>query len=693
MKMTKLNFKPLLFVFTICFIFVAALSVFGQAGKEIKWLRVGSLRSWYANWGSEIELGRTNNAAQQQDGLAWPAQFRYQDCEVSKAMWIGTTNFSDPISGETYPYKVICVGPRHADPNYQFIPVEFKMIGKFSHPTVVVDNLTATDNALNDVVDEIDPNLKADRMIINKLNTEIGITVTRKLMAFSQPNHDNYFIYDYVFKNTGIYDVKGNVVSKTLTGVYFYFLYRYGTGEEAFKLGWYPSNNINWGRNTVNDVVWEDPTDPTYKLRAEYSWYGPHSKSKVDDWGCPNPQDGRLGGVQYMGNVVLHADKSPADHSDDVSQPSTTMYVGSDSPPTQAIDQFNSSQMTDKYLLMSAGHPDKTHAEEVGDGFADLWGTDPGGYSQGEGFGPYTLEPGDSIHIVIAEGVAGISRRKSMEVGKNWYEWYANVGQPTLILPDGSTTTDEDEYKRLWVQTGVDSIFRTFRRAINNYENGYDIPQPPQPPPVFQVKSGGDKIMLSWDPSPDEGSPTFDGYQIFRAIGRPDTLYDKIFSCDKSNIVHSFADKTARRGFNYYYYIQSKDDGSTNDFHPGVPLVSSKFYTMTNTPAYLRKPAVKTTLDSIRVVPNPYDIRARMLQFERDAPDRLAFFGLPPECTIKIYTERGDLIKTIQHTDGTGDELWDSTTSSGQIVVSGLYIAYFETPDGRSIYRKFIIIR
>jgi hypothetical protein len=94
------------------------------------------------------------------------------------------------------------------------------------------------------------------------------------------------------------------------------------------------------------------------------------------------------------------------------------------------------------------------------------------------------------------------------------------------------------------------------------------------------------------------------------------------------------------------------------------------------------------------------------LQFGQDIPDRLAFYGLPPFCRIKIYTETGDLIETIDHTNGSGDEYWHSLTSSNQLVVSGLYIAYFEvTKDtydeqgrlmfkkGDNIFRKFIIIR
>jgi hypothetical protein len=99
-------------------------------------------------------------------------------------------------------------------------------------------------------------------------------------------------------------------------------------------------------------------------------------------------------------------------------------------------------------------------------------------------------------------------------------------------------------------------------------------------------------------------------------------------------------------------------------------------------------------LDLVRVVPNPYDIRARFLQFgDQSQYDRLAFYGLPPVCKLKIFTERGDLIWEKDHTNSTGDELWDSKTSSGQIIASGIYILYVEASGRGSVFRKFVVIR
>ena len=99
-------------------------------------------------------------------------------------------------------------------------------------------------------------------------------------------------------------------------------------------------------------------------------------------------------------------------------------------------------------------------------------------------------------------------------------------------------------------------------------------------------------------------------------------------------------------------------------------------------------------LELIRVVPNPYDIRSRLFQFGEDSQyDRIAFYNLPPVCKLKIFTERGDLVWQKDHTLGTGDERWNSMTSSGQVVTSGIYILYVDAPGQGSIYRKFVIIR
>lgn len=700
-----------LLIFNFILILLLLSDIYGQA-QQIKWLRVGSLHHWISSYGTEAEIARTGQATEQLDGMRWEALFPWQDTHVAQGFWIGTTNYQDRDLNTLVPYKVIGYGPG-AQTIGMIFPVEFKMIGRFNSPNVIVDGDNATDNKLNDIVDEVDPNLPCDRLIISKFNTNIGITVTRKIYAFSQQYHQQYFIFDYTFKNTGIYNTKGDKDPKTLTGVYFFWANRYASGNEPFKNGWAPSNNISWGRNTVNHQIGTDPKAPDFEMRAQYSWAGPHSAS---GYGAPllgmpyyrnGVGDGHLTTQQYFGTVIIHADKSAKDKSDDLYQPVTATHYSADNDPT-GIEQYNQTKMAAQYEMMQRGHSKPTHAELVGDGYANIWGSDNGGYGQIKAFGPYTLEPGDSIHIVFAAAVAGLTRQKGYEIGANWLEATLDKSKLSqLRLPNGNVPTDPNQYLNAWVKTGEDSLKEVFRRAIKNYKNGLKIPLPPPPPKIFEIKSGGDRITLSWSNNA-ESWPNFKGYRIYRAIGKPDTFYTKIFETTVPNIVNTFDDVTAKRGFDYYYYIESFDDGSTNDIQPGVPLVSSKYYTITNKPAYLRRPA-KDLLSEIRIVPNPFDIRARRLQFG-DTPgsqDRIAFYGLPPECIIRIFTERGDLIKTIYHTDGSGDEIWNSLTSSEQMIVSGVYIAHFEvTKDvvdpntgvvklrkGDSTFRKFIVIR
>lgn len=701
-----------------------------------KWLWVSSLRQYFSSTGVEGEYFRRGRGpylnTDQDDGLRWPAQYSSQDHNVGKALCIGLTNFKEPTTGVTYQHKVIPLGRAALFVNSAEYPVDFKLIGRSSSPIVLVDNVPASDLDENDLNtapvsgtfiggDEIDPTLPTDRMIYNRVNTPVGITFTRKVYASTQQYHDNYYIYEYVFKNTGLIDNTGGSMPPTiLTGVMFDFRYRFADAYDAYIGGWTINTADDYGKNTINDVIGQDPAHtlpPPNDFRAIFEYYGPNQASTgvADDIGGPNFRDGHiLCGESFIGEMVLHADKSPQDTSDDPTQPTTTHFIATDgSIETITVGfPFQPSVMTPLYQDMTKGHPSQTHAEQIGKdangwptGFADTWGgygVSTGGYGSQQSFGPYTLAPGDSIRIVIAEAVAGISREKNIEVARNWWAWYSNnkSGGGPFILPDDSTTTDGNIYKNSWVFTGKDSLFQTFRRARANYNSGFKIPQPPPPPDKFTVTSGGNKILIAWSNSA-ETWPNFDGYRLYRADTKTDTTFELLFSCNKNNSVNSYDDVSAKRGFNYYYYIQTKDDGSTNDIQPGVPLVSGMFYTLTNTPAYLRRPA-EDVLSKIRVVPNPYNISARNIQYGSSimSADKLEFFGLPPLCIIKIYTETGDLIRTINHVDGSGDESWDSKTSSGQLVVSGLYIAYFEvTQDGSgfkkgdNIIRKFIIIR
>jgi len=656
-------------------------------------MSAGSLHNWYSEIGGEIEEGFIK---EQQYGLQWPAFYQRQDIQAAKGFWIGATNFTDE-RGEFYPHKVVHVGPRVSGAN-EFFPLEFEMISKFDPPFVTVDGVVSVDKNVDN--DRVDPSLFADRMIINKVNTQLGITVTRRIFQFSQEYHDNYIVTEYTFKNTG--NVNDNptieLPNTTLTGVYFYFQYRLAINSNTrYAIG----NSTGWGINTMNDARGDGPVNtigdpPDENFRAQYSWHGKlPSFTRYDNIGGPiwspavnvAPGDtiGRLGAYQFAGVVTLHADVSASDKNDDPNQPSTTSWESSDDPLTSNNDAFNKAKMTEEYGWMSKGHKSPRHAlavEPTGlPGFLSPTGDPalgtPGGFSFCNGFGPYTLAPGDSVTIVIAEAVSGISRELATETGVKY--------------KNGEITALE---KNTVVFQGRDSLFQTFRRAIANYQSGYNIPRPPLPPRSFSVEGLADRISLKWELYPDPGA-TVEGFEIYRAVGRYDSTYHLIHTAGPNE--RSFDDLTPVRGLQYYYYIQvvgSASDNTGEGLTPPGKLRSNRIYSQTYDPAILKRPP-GTSMDQIRIVPNPFNISSSgSLRFGDQSANRLAFFNIPGRCNIKIYSELGELIYTIEHRDGSGDAYWDSVTSSNQIVVSGIYIAVIENLDtGESKILKFVIIR
>lgn len=679
-----------------------------QAQFIKKWLSAGSMHNWYSEVGSECEV--CGFVGDQQDGLRWPGLHRLTDMQAAKALWIGATNVTDDI-GTNYPHRVVHVGPRVSGGG-EFFPTRFDLISRLPPTAVLVDGaITEPEAAM--VTDFSDSSIESDVMIVNEVNTLLGISMERRILQFTQEFHDNYHILEYTFTNTGNTDDDPDIElpNQTLEGVYFFYQWRLSVAKETrFVIG----NGTGWGLNamldTRGDGVKVDPPDENF--RAQFVWHGKFPPfSAYDNIGgpilpqalpalniAPTDTTGRLGASQFVGVVTLHADTSPSDQTDDPSQPSTTSWVGSDDPYTSQNDAFNPTKMEAEYRVMSAGHKSPRHADVVEPsglpGFLAPVGDPslgtPGGFSNANGYGPYTLAPGESIRIVVAEGAAGLSREANMAIGRAYKESSANDSSPITLDVHGQT---HSMTKNEWVFTGRDSLFQMFRRAIANFESGYAIPRGPAPPAVFEVDGGGDRILLTWSPHATEPLP--DSWEVYRAQGRFDSTYTLVHTAAAGDT--GFEDTTPIRGIDYYYYIVAVQSASENNgvglTPAGRSLRSSRYATQTYTPTQLKRPA-GTALSDIRIVPNPFNIGSSPFVRFPDQTDKLAFFNIPGRCTIAIFTDLGELVDEIEHLDGSGDEFWDHTTSSRQIVSSGLYIAVITDLDtGERIVKKFVIVR
>lgn len=655
-----------------------------------KWLSAGSLHNWYSEVGGECEV--CGFVQTQQDGFRWPGIYRFRDAQAAKGIWIGAANVTDE-NGTNWAERVVHVGPRVSGSG-EFFPLKFELVTKRALPPVFVDGLLSEPETAM-VGDRVDPTIAADAMLVNEVNTLLGLSMVRRIMQFSDELHDNYHVIEYELTNTGNTDDDPDIElpNQTLEGVVLYLQWRWSVAKETrYVIG----NGTGWGMNamldTRGDGVKADP--PGEQFRAQFVWHGKFPPfTAYDNVGGPilpealpaeNVADtdtlGRLGASQFVGAVTLHADASPTDPSDDISQPFTTDWIGSDEPFTSNNDAFNPAKMEIEYGLMTAGHKSPRHADVVEPtgmpGFLEPTGDPtlgtPGGFSNANGYGPYTLGPGESVRIVIAEAAAGLSREANMAVGRAYRESGAN--DDFLISYNGSSMT-----KNEWVFTSRDSLFKTFQQALDNFESGYTLPDAPASPSFLEVNGGGDRISLLWEPYADEPLP--DSWQVYRARGRYDSTYTLVHEAGPSEV--SFDDTTPVRGIDYYYYVVAAKGGKR----------SSRYLTQTYTPTRLKRPAGES-LDDIRIVPNPFNISSNPDIRFPDQTDKLAFFNIPGNCTIEIYTELGELVDRIEHTDGSGDEFWDHTTSSRQVVVSGVYIAVIsDNETGERAIKKFVIIR
>ena len=549
----------------------------------------------------------------------------------------------------------------------------------------------------------------------------------------SQTNHDDYIIYDWTLKNTGNLDLDDDIEStQTINDFYMMRGAQVTNSWMSYHL-WASSRGELMGDT----------------LRASYVYPAVHHSWTTDLLGDISTRGGTAGWMQQPwtgGDATLFCSDGTnmtdiAD--DDWSQPQMTDIIGQEWYKFDAVGYDNAGRQ-EVYTAVSEGlgglfgypqyadallaYPGTHHGIRIDEmclnGFnvqymTDAQQTDVRHVSL-MSYGPFTLEHGDSIRIVFARGCGSISPEKNWEVGQAWVAESADTWTDAWKLPPAHTVyptlspNDWDKAKDSWVLTGIDSFMMNMYNAQGNFQMGYQIPVAP-PPPSLTVSSMAGQIRLAWGDE-SEAAADLDGYRIYRAKGSSGPRvssgemigsWELIATVDKNT--QTYDDVTAERGQAYYYAVCAIDDGVNNDdvtgedghdLYPNTQVLESGLHlNRTNIAAtLLKKPA--STLDSVRVVPNPYNISAINQQYTGTDENSIKFLGLPGECTIRIFTESGDLIATIVHDNGSGDEAWggvvperQSATTSGQRIVSGIYIAHVEKPDGESIIRKFVVVR
>lgn len=105
-----------------------------------------------------------------------------------------------------------------------------------------------------------------------------------------------------------------------------------------------------------------------------------------------------------------------------------------------------------------------------------------------------------------------------------------------------------------------------------------------------------------------------------------------------------------------------------------------------------------TDLSKVSVVPNPY-CGAASWEPQNTGVGRgerkIYFIHLPKDCTIRIYTMSGNLVKTLTHNSvlSDGQEPWNLVSKDGMDIAFGVYIFNVDAPGLGSKTGKFAVIK
>jgi hypothetical protein len=137
----------------------------------------------------------------------------------------------------------------------------------------------------------------------------------------------------------------------------------------------------------------------------------------------------------------------------------------------------------------------------------------------------------------------------------------------------------------------------------------------------------------------------------------------------------------------YPYGINTPYIQGNLPFYYEFDVVAPKYGDVTNA-------KLTNALDKIKVVPNPYYGFSKL---DRSKSDKFVTFrNLPLQCTIKIYTLNGDLIRTLVKTNSgttaTSSTIeWNLQNMENTPVASGIYIALIDAPNiGQKVVKMAI---
>ncbi len=239
------------------------------------------------------------------------------------------------------------------------------------------------------------------------------------------------------------------------------------------------------------------------------------------------------------------------------------------------------------------------------------------------------------------------------------------------------------------------------------------LPARPTNVAVFRVRPDGSEVPVDyafWDLTGDDFvSPTATvpaRWSTDPAVGESDLLVlveSKVGDEDGTPVV------TWRIGLNFLFSgRRNPASGDVLDIVTRKPFLSTDAFEFTARGPTVDREAARNQLDAVRVVPNPY---VATNQFEPlnpfntgRGPRVIKFIHVPPQCTLRIYTVSGRLVRVLRHEEGSNGGLgpeallngtidWNLESEDGLTVAYGVYLYHLEAPGIGEKTGTFAIIK
>lgn len=596
---------------------------------------------------------------------------------------------------------------------------------------------------------------EAEEVIVARWATSVGITVTSTSRAWSYPDYDDFIIFEYEFEHTGDRDGNPQTVESraTLEDVLIAFphgfapaMFGYLRKYNRYEYDLMERNNLRgrfdhtrWMNYVLNMDGMPDPK--YYEQWAAEGRYGGGLNAPAAIGHMMLYYDtkhlARVGQTKAFRGYSQEDSALVVHPGGWIKQPYFNRLETSNLRSSKIeSDLMVPSSRASPYRTGTIDSPDAAfRCDEEPDGVNCWVGRGQFNHRQtrkavGRYFamGPYRLNHGDRVRFAVA-AVAGFGAARVEETRAGLKDFGGSCGEdcgeqtkfglypvPNLYetVTYGGSTGNAFTYGSTYLSkhplpSYVNSDVVTIRDVADRAKEAYtgaSSPPPywpaehpekgryrlpvPVPAPALQVLSNDRaQNIVRWGPQVESFThPRLQGafhhYEVYKA-GHPLGPWQLLATVSPRDAQYfddgryEVVDPAVRVGESFYYSVLSVDDGGKKSGR-------------TNLVQHTTQLGGTKTLEQVYVVPNPFIVRSGF-EGGGEAEQRIGFYNLPEQATIRIYSYSGQLVHTIDHNDALYSRAWFQLSRNAQLIASGVYFYVVETPDGARTHGKFVVIR